>query len=1645
MSDDAVDVFISYADADRWWVEGYLLDSLVNAGIRCHSDAIFRLGVPRIDEFQQAIERAKRTLLVLSPAFFADDSTQLLKRLVQQFGSDSRTWPVIPLRFRPVERLEPSLAMLVGLDATDESSWPEVVTRLCAELKRPVPAVAPRPPSPYPGMRSFRTDEESAFFGRDGEVRALIEQHLRLHPFVAVVGPSGTGKSSLVFAGLIPELRRSTLFGPGGWLVKSMRPGPQPYDMLVATLGGDASGPEIAAARLMAARPDGERLLLVVDQFEELYTGAVTDAEASNRFVDALLRVAAVPSCFVVITVRADYYGDVMQTPALWQQVRAHRLELTPMDADGLRAAIVRPAERAGVLIEPALVERLLADAGNEPGILPFLQETLVLLWQRLERRSLASTSYDAMVMQARRSASGFHAFRSGLQVAMASRADQAMSTLPSDEARATARRILLRLVQFGEGRSDARRQQTVGELRVAGEDPELFASTLRHLIDARLLTTAGGEGRAADERLVDLAHEALLTGWPALAEWIAQRREAEQMRRWLRDVAERWLRRTDGGMQGGLLDEVELMEAERWRDRYGSLVGRDAEIEQLIDQSRAYAARLQREREEQQQREIEQQRMLAEEQRLRAEDAERFGAEQRELNIELAALNREVSRTAASSSFVQAIGFADNDRGDRAIARLVQTLRLDPSHDAAARALFVLLANRWHPRLLGTRELGQKILETCYTPDGSRIICRSSRKTYVWRAGDDACEVLVLEHPSFARSIRVSSDSRRLLTSSTTYGEMFGPEAHAATGTIEVWDLESGARLHSADVPGMVLQAIWARGESRVFVASAYGPVALTESLQRAAETWPESIDGASYRTDNTPSLIAFHEETHRIAWVGSPHFIGQGELYLWDGETEQLLHRGEQPGFASFVFTADGNSAAFSGPIWPEGMKGLGRRPDGFAGIMSVDPPEIRVVVRHDDLITSMHLNAAETRAVSISEDRVVRLWAPQDGEILAELEHESPVTAAAFGPAGHLLVTGTQAGGMRIWDGWRGNPLSENVWHDAAVTSVAFEPAGREFTVTLASGRVCRYDAASTAARHGVLETGKPRMQSCTFISETDSRVVVRSDDRLEVWDTLAGAQVSEFLVGNNEARIDGICAERDLIAVRDGNVARVFELAAGQQVTEIEFDTKVEQVTFAAGGRRLITISGHRAALTALGGGASLTLDHNDSVVAVRHLNDGRLLTATAVSLQLWSGGGELLKEARPTVSSSSRFVGADGSVAEREEHLPIAEAIVDEQTNRILVLYGHRGAFVGQPQYKEQFLIENAQLWTLDTLAEAAPPMGDGDFDPAALYPINNAVLVAQASRVVTTNNVGSVRIWDLVTGEGVGGPLQHQYPTHDAVPSPDATMVAVYGRASPEVNLWSLKSGDPVGRPLIHDAGVIAVRFAGRSNVVITWTAAGTVRQWDAATGLQIPGVIATGRGVRSTDSGMAGDLIVTVNDPGVASIHRIGYSSAAALPTMLDFAEARSGWTVSPYGIEVRKSFAVPAWVADPSEVWQRFLQWSAQPPAQRPAFPGASVFPHEINDSILALGPMALAYVVLQSDPGNAEALMQLAETVAANDEHEVNILAGLAGVSKVEDLAALGRAWANLSVRAATNPRDYEKRRKRALEAIEQAEGV
>jgi hypothetical protein len=259
--------------------------------------------------------------------------------------------------------------------------------------------------------------------------------------------------------------------------------------------------------------------------------------------------------------------------------------------------------------VEQSLVERLLNDAAAEPGMLPLVQETMVLLWEKLQRRFLPVNAYEDID----------RSDRTGLQVAMAIRADAVMRDLLSDAHRVVARRIFLRLIQFGEGRLDMRRQQSRSQLRSQGDDPAVFDQTLDHLINARLLVA--GESEHKDPP-VDLAHERLITGWPTLQQYLRERREAEQKRRRLEDKAQEWIRL--GSSSGGLLDSVQLLEAEQWLASLDAAeLGRSDDLAALVQVSQAAIERDEREKEAARQRELAQaQALVAQQQRVAKEQS---------------------------------------------------------------------------------------------------------------------------------------------------------------------------------------------------------------------------------------------------------------------------------------------------------------------------------------------------------------------------------------------------------------------------------------------------------------------------------------------------------------------------------------------------------------------------------------------------------------------------------------------------------------------------------------------------------------------------------------------------------------------------------------------------------------------------------------------------------------------------------------------------------------------------------------------------------------------------------------------------------------------------------------------------------------
>ncbi|MFQ5610631.1 MAG: TIR domain-containing protein [Anaerolineae bacterium] len=1025
--DFTYDLFVSYAEADRAWVEGYLLDALAGAGLRCHSEAAFALGVPRLLEFERAVRESRHILLVLSPAYLADGSNQFTDLLAQTYGLESAIWPVIPLVLKPV-RLPPRLAMLTSLNAIDPADWPQVVERLSVALQVPLPGPAPKPACPYPGMVPFDEADSARFYGRDREVQELLER-LRLHPFLAVIGPSGSGKSSLVFAGLVPALRRSGLFGSGGWLVRALRPGERPMAALTAALPGQ--------------RPRDQRLLLVVDQFEEVFTLSRGD---TVPFQQALLHLAQAPDCYVVLTVRADFYSDLMATP-LWAEIQGHRLEVVPLEEDGLRQAILRPAEDVEVYVEAALVERLVADAAGEPGVLPLVQETLVLLWERLLRRFLPLSAYEALVMSFTAYLALGDEKRTGLQVAMTRRADAALADL-SPVQQAMARRIFLRLIQFGEGRADTRRQQPVAALRSAGDDADLFDRTLRHLTESRLLTLSGAEEGA--DRQVDIAHEALIAGWPTLQVWLVERREAEQVRRRLEAKTAEWIRL--GRETGGLLDEVELREAGRWLASPDAAdLGYDQALSDLVEASRAAVEATAREKEAARQRELAQARALAAEQQRRAEEQARAARRLRRLALGLAVVFllavaaavvaqlqfrrserlRLVSITqalAAQAPRQQERGKQD-ERGALLARQAYFFSQRQPDRglseiDGALRA--VLSVPYFSVVLQGHQSVVNAV---AFSPDGQTLASAGvDGSVLLWDLSQPGAAPLALAgHEGEVLALAFSPDGRTLASG-------------GVDGAVRLWDLN---RLEAAPMilrerELTVFSVAFSPDGATLASGSADGLIRLWDLTQPGAP--PLSLRGRQGDLDILS--VAFSPDGQTLAAAS-----GDGTLWLWDlgqPEAEPALLPGHEQGIRSVAFSPDGQTLA-SGSIdrsirlWDLGQ------PDPAPAILDGHDGEVRQVTFSPDGRT----------LASASDDRTARLWRlDQPGAAPAVLRgHGTAVRAVAFSPDGRTLASGSLDNTVRLWDLGQPRAVPIVLNENERVISVAFSPDGR--TLASASG--------------------------------------------------------------------------------------------------------------------------------------------------------------------------------------------------------------------------------------------------------------------------------------------------------------------------------------------------------------------------------------------------------------------------------------------------------------------------------------------------------------------------------------------------------------------------------------------------------------
>lgn len=451
--------------------------------------------------------------------------------------------------------------------------------------------------NPFKGLHAFTEADGPTFYGRDRLIAEVVERIESGPPLVALVGASGSGKSSVLRAGLVPQLRSGDVNGCDRWLVAQMVPGSRPFRELEAALFRAAPDAPEHLGRLLDEPEDGllraclrllpddeTRLALVIDQFEELFTLGAPSAE-QHRFVRNLEVVVDDGRGRVVIAIglRADFYGRPLAYPRFAQLLGQGIVNVVPLTLDELEAAAQRPAAVAGVDLEPALLVQLLADVAGQVGGLPLFQYALTELFERRRGSTLTLAAYVEM---------------SGVNGALAQRAEELFQGFTDDEQSAT-KQLFLRLVTVVEQGAWGRRRVPASEIVSIAADVLVLQAILERFGDRRLLTF--DRDPVTESPTVEVAHEALLNEWPRLRRWIDDGQKDVQRRARLATALDEWA--ASGENDDYLLSGERLADYERWAAVSTLRLSRDEE--RFLDASILRRERARLAEEERQAREV--------------------------------------------------------------------------------------------------------------------------------------------------------------------------------------------------------------------------------------------------------------------------------------------------------------------------------------------------------------------------------------------------------------------------------------------------------------------------------------------------------------------------------------------------------------------------------------------------------------------------------------------------------------------------------------------------------------------------------------------------------------------------------------------------------------------------------------------------------------------------------------------------------------------------------------------------------------------------------------------------------------------------------------------------------------------------------
>ncbi len=1092
----------------------------------------------------------------------------------------------------------------------------------------PVPGIAP-----YKGLLYFDEQDSELFFGREALKAHLVEHVMNLRQdvsrrFLAVVGASGSGKSSLVRAGLAVALKRA------GWETHVLTPTTNPMRVLQAIL--NQTQPESA-----------QRVLILVDQFEEVFTLCHDELERI-AFIDKLLTAAQDRSGIIttVIALRTDFYTRCAQYPLLRQAVAAEQEYIGQMTVKELRRAIEEPARRGGWEFEPGLVEILLNDVGAqgasepEPGALPLLSHVLLATWERRLGRTLTLDGYHA---------SG------GVCGAIAETAESVFTDQLNQAQQAIARNVFMRLTELGEGTEDTRRRAMLSELVNQSTEAAELRAVLDILAEARLIII--------NEDNAEVAHEALIREWQRLREWLTEDRAGLHLHRHLTEASQEWERR--GHEPSELYRGARLAQVREWATSNADRL--NATERSFLNASIEREEHEALEREAQRQRELEAARKLARAERRRAEQQAHTSRQLRRRALYLitalgltviAALAASIFANRANANFTRAnaqrlaaeanslmrsgadpqlvallslrsMNIQHTLEGDTALngaARLLLPKQTFLGHKGGVRSVnfsldgdYVLTSGDDGSVRLWDAQTGREVRQfqgdsemfSVFSPDGDYILAGNSYGTiWLWDINTGETIQHFSDHNFSLISIAYSPDGKYAVTTGFEYlpnhlnwrtgysarlwdvetgqelrqfsghtdfvtSAAFSPDGKtivttSADNTARLWDVESGAEIRRFTGHS---EFVWS------VTFSPDGKYIVTGSRDRTARMW-DVLTGDEIRQ------FSGHEHwVNAVAISHDGHFLLTGsanKVILWDIHTGQMLRQfnGQTASITSVVFSPDDRyliSGSLDGSAWLWDLKQIsGEHP----------------LLEHGYSVYSLTFSPDGQRVLTGGADNGARLWDINTGKVVAEYKnYHSWIYSVAFSPDGQSILTGSFGGGAWLWDVETGKVLRRFSAEGWSASDVAFSPDGRYAMASGWDGTIRIWEIKSRQLRNQLvidptveIQSMPSRIYGIAYSPDGRTLLAPGEGNTLGLWDSQTGNELREFKGHTKE--VLGVAVSPDGRYVASAGLDRlaiVWDVKTGDVVQRLSGHTAfLYDVAFSPNGQYILTGSADNTA-------------------------------------------------------------------------------------------------------------------------------------------------------------------------------------------------------------------------------------------------------------------------------------------------------------------------------------------------------------------------------------------------------------------------------------------------------------------------------